>query len=145
MADDIVDFAHRVIGGNGNFSNKINGNKGFIQISQQQFGVSKLLYLTGKKQPPNYLDNIGAKAIFKHHETNNVKENFKRIYTSSIALSSHQFNDILNGGNVVQDSITDEILEIISINWINENVTAEINYSVKSNEGFNTKTVEIYG
>jgi hypothetical protein len=144
----LAEFADTVVsavGGNGQFASKVNGNKGHIQISQQQFGVTKLLYLTGKKQPADYLDKIGAKAIFNYHESNNVKENFKRIYTSSIPLSSHQFNQIINGGNVVQDSITDEILEIISIDWINENVTAEINYSVKSTEGFNTKTIEIYG
>jgi hypothetical protein len=140
FADGIISFW----GGDGDNASKISGRVGVMQISQQQFGQTKLLYLNGKKQPTNYLDKIGAKAVYEYQKTNEVKENFKRIHTSSIPLSSHQFNQIINGGNVVQDSITDEILEIISIDWINESVTAEINYSVKGNEGFNTKTITIY-
>ena len=116
-----------------------------MQVSQKQFSQTKLLYLTGSKQPTNYFDFIGAKKVFEYHESNNVKENFKRVYTSTIPLSGYQFNDIINGGNTVQDEVTDEVLEIISIDWINEDVKAEINYTVNSNEGFNTKTLEIYG
>jgi hypothetical protein len=143
----LAEFADEVLttfGGSGGYASKIKGRKGNMQISQQQFGNSKLLYLNGSKQPKNYFDKIGAKAVFEYHQTNNVKENFKHIYTSSILLSSYQFNDIINGGNTVVDSETDEVLEIISIDWINENVTAEINYSVKGAEGFNTKILTIY-
>lgn len=139
-ADTIVSL----FGGNSNYVSKINARKGVIQVSQQQFSQSKLLYLQGTKQPINYLDIIGAKAVYNNHISNEVKENFKRIYTSSIPLSSHQFNEIINGGNTVKDSLTDEILEIITIEWINEGVKATINYSVKGNEAFNTKTITVY-
>jgi len=139
-ADTIVSL----FGGNSNYVSKINARKGVIQVSQQQFSQSKLLYLQGSKQPINYLDIIGAKAVYNNHISNEVKENFKRIYTSSIPLSSHQFNEIINGGNTVKDSLTDEILEIITIEWVNEGVKATINYSVKGNEAFNTKTITVY-
>ena len=142
---EFADVVASAFGTDTGFASKIKERNGVLQISQQQFSQSKLLYLSGKKQPENYLSKLGATHVFDNHASNNVKENFKRIYTSSIPLSSHQFNDIINGGNTVIDSITDEVLEIISIDWINENVTAEINYSVKGNEGFNTKTVTIYG
>jgi hypothetical protein len=144
----LAEFADEVIsafGGNGNNASKIKGRVGVMQVSQKQYSVTKLLYLTGNKQPTNYLEYLGAKAVFENHESNNVKENFKRVYTSTIPLSGYKFNDIINGGNTVQDEITDEILEIISIEWINENVKAEINYTVKSEEGFNTKTIQVNG
>lgn len=141
FADDVMSKFNK----SGGFATKIKSRKGVMQISQQQFSRTKLLYLSGKKQPVNYLDKLGATKVFENHESNNVKENFKRIYTSSIPLSGYQFKDIINGGNTVKDSVTDEELEIISIEWLNENVTATINYSVKSDEGFNTKTIKIYG
>lgn len=145
---DLAEFADTIlnsVGGNGNFASKVNGRIGVMQVSQVQFSNTKLLYLSGTKQPPNYLDFIGAKKIHTYHESNNVKENFKRIYSSQIPLSGHQFKDIVNGGNSVSDSETGEILEIIKLEWANVDTTAKITYAVKSNEGNNTKTIEING
>ena len=133
------------LGGNGGFAAKVTNKIGVLQISQQQFGVSKLLYLSGKKQPSSYLNKIGAKAIYnKFHIKNQVKENFKKIFTSTIALSDYNFKDIINGGNKITDEITGEDLEILTIDWINETRTAEIQYSVESTEGNNTKTITIF-
>jgi hypothetical protein len=84
-------------------------------------------------------------AIYNNfHTTNQVKDNFKKIFTSTIRLSDTQFENIANGGNYIKDALTDEDLEILTINWINETREAEINYSVKSDEGNNTQTIKIF-
>lgn len=141
FADGIING----LGGNGNNAAKVSVRIGVMQISQQQFSVSKLLYLSGTKQPVNYLDIIGAKKIQQEfHEKNQVKENFKKIQNSSIGMSDEQFKNIVNGGNKITDSITGEDLEILTIEWINQTRTAQIQYSVSSTEGDNTETIIIF-
>jgi hypothetical protein len=59
-------------------------------------------------------------------------------------LSDSKFNEIINGGNFVEDEITGEELEILRFEWINESREAVIEYGVKSDEGNNTKTIKIF-
>lgn len=140
FADEVISF----FGGAGGMASKIKGRIGVLQISQQQFAKTKLLYAVGSKQPKNYLDLIGAKALYEFHKSNEVKTNFKRIFTSEIPLSDKKFEDIINGGNHVKDEFTEEDLEILSMSWLNESRLANIEYAVKSNEGNNTKTEVIF-
>ena len=139
-ADVFINF----FGGNGNNASKVNSRVGILQISQQQFTTTKLLYLNGKKQSSNYLDKIGANAIYANHEPNQVKANFKQIFRSIIPLSDSKFGEIINGGNFVEDEITGDQLEILTFDWINESREAIIDYGVKSTEGNNTKTIKIF-
>ena len=141
FADSVVGF----FGGSANNASKVKSRVGVMQISQQQYNVSKLMYINNGRQPANYLDIIGIEAIYnKFHTTNQVKENFKKIFTSTIKLSDYEFQSIVDGGNYIKDSLTDEDLEILTIDWINETREAEINYSVKSTEGNNTQTINIF-
>lgn len=139
-ADVFINF----FGGNGNNAARVNARVGILQISQQQFTTTKILYLNGQKQPTNYLDKIGADALYINHKSNQVKENFKRIFTSTIPLSDSKFNEIINGGNFVDDENTGEELEILRFEWINESREAVIEYGVKSDEANNTKTIKIF-
>jgi len=141
FADSVISF----FGGSGNNATKVKSRVGVMQISQQQYNVSKLMYINNGRQSANYLDIIGMEAIYNNfHTTNQVKDNFKKIFTSTIRLSDTQFENIANGGNYIKDALTDEDLEILTINWINETREAEINYSVKSDEGNNTQTIKIF-
>lgn len=141
FADSVISF----FGGSANNAAKVKSRVGVMQISQQQYNVSKLMYINNGKQPANYLDLIGMEAIYNNfHTTNIVKDNFKKIFTSTIRLSDYQFQNIIDGGNYIKDALTDEDLEILTIEWINETREAEINYSVKSNEGDNTETIKIF-
>jgi hypothetical protein len=140
IADDVVNF----FGGTGNLVSKINGRIGVLQISNQYFTVSKLMYTVSGKQPINYLDIIGADVIYyKYHVINQVKENFKRIYDEDIPFTDEALIVLLDNNYVKnQDG---ESLELLNFEWYNHSMTATIKYAQKSHEGFNTKTILING
>lgn len=140
LADAVINF----FGGNSSLQSKVLGRIGAMQISQQYFTATKLLYLINGNQPSNYLDKIGAIELYNsYHIINQVKENFKRIYSSTIPFSTAQFLELLDN-NYVQDEEGNS-LEILTFEWINESKQAEITYAVLSNEGNNTKTILIDG
>ena len=139
-ADAIINF----FGGNSNLVSKIVGRIGVTQISQQYYSTSKMLWATNGKQPANYLTKIGALPIAnKYHAKNKVKENFQKIQTARIPLSTANFDMIMNS-NYVQDE-NGVYLKLLTFDFINDSKEAEIEYSVSSTEGNNTKTILING
>ena len=140
LADEVVSF----FGGSSSLQAKVLGRVGVTMIGQQYFSVPKLMFQTGGRQPENYVEIIGANAIYqKYHSINQVKENFKRHYTETIPFSTQNFAMLLDN-NFVTDQ-NGESLEILTFEWVNETKTAEITYAEHSNEGFNTKTILIDG
>jgi hypothetical protein len=140
LADEVVNF----FGGNSSLVSKIVGRIGVTQISQQYYTTSKMLWATNGKQPPNYLDKLGALVIAnRFHAKNKVKENFQRIETARIPLSTANFDMIVNN-NYVQDSEGNS-LKLLTFDFVNDSKEAEIEYSVSSIEGNNTKTILIDG
>lgn len=138
LADEVIQF----FGGDSALESKINGRVGVMMIGQQYFTVTKLLYCLNGSQPSNYLDIIGANQLYQqYHTINQVKENFKRIYTETIPFSTAQFEQLIYN-NYVQDQ-SGNLLEILTFEWTNEGKEAEITYAQKSGEGFNTKTILI--
>jgi hypothetical protein len=138
LADEVVQF----FGGDSSLEAKIQGRVGVMMIGQQYFTTTKLLYALNGSQPNNYLSIIGANALYQqYHTINQVKENFKRIYTETIPFSTAQFEQLLYN-NYVQDQ-SGNLLEILTFEWTNEGKEAEITYAQKSNEGFNTYTLLI--
>lgn len=140
LADEVVNF----FGGNSNLVAKINGRIGVTQISQQYYSVSKMLWATNGKQPANYLETLGALPIAnRYHSKNKVKENFKKIFTARIPLSTDNFDMIMNNNYVTDDQ--GNSLKLLTFEYVNESKEADIEYSVPSTEGNNTKTVLIDG
>ena len=141
LADEVVGF----FGGSSNLEAKVLGRVGVLQISQQYYSVSKLLYCSANgRQGSTYLDTIGAIHIHQnYHIKNQVKENFKKIYLAPIPLSTTNFETVLNNNYVYDES--GNSLKILTFEFNNHSKTADIEYTVKSNEGDNTKTVLING
>ena len=140
LADEVVQF----FGGSSNLESQVQGRIGVLQLSQQYFTVSKLMYTVGGKQPANYLSKIGANVIYQnYHAINQVKQNFKKIYDNPVRFSTFNFEDIIEN-NYVTDQDGNS-LEILTLEWINEAKEAQITYAEKSNEGDNTKTILING
>jgi hypothetical protein len=140
LGDEVINF----FGGNSNLLAKINGRIGVTQVSQQYYSVTKMLWATNGKQPANYLTKIGALPIAnRYHAKNKVKENFQRIQTARIPLSTANF-DMITNNNYVQDE-NGNSLKLLTFEFINESKEADIEYSVSSNEGNNTKTILIDG
>ena len=140
IADDVIQF----FGGSSNLVSQVQGRIGVLQLSQQYFTVSKLMYTVGGKQPLNYLTKIGANVIYQnYHAINQVKANFKKIYDDPVRFSTFNFEDIIDN-NYITDQEGNS-LEILTLEWINEAKEAQITYAEKSNEGDNTKTILISG
>jgi len=140
LADEVVQF----FGGSSNLVSQVQGRIGVLQLSQQYFTVSKLMYTVGGKQPLNYLTKIGANVIYQnYHAINQVKANFKKIYDDPVRFSTFNFEDVLEN-NYITDQDGNS-LEVLTLEWINEAKEAQITYAEKSNEGDNTKTILISG
>jgi hypothetical protein len=138
VVDDIVQF----FGGSSNLVAQINARIGVMQISQQHFTVTKLMYLVGGKQPTNFVDLIGCTALWnKYHAINQVKENFKRIEESDIPFSETQLEQLLLN-NVVFDTDGNQ-LEILNFEYINDAAKASIECTYASDKASNLKTVKI--
>ena len=140
FGDGVINF----FGGSSSFVSAIQGRVGVMQIEKQYFGTTKLLYTVGGRQPANFRDIIGAEAVYqKFHTSNQVKENFKRVYEAEIPFSTQEFENLLSS-NYVLDS-NGNPLEILNFEFINESKVATIRYAELSHEGFNTKTILIEG
>lgn len=140
LADAVINF----FGGNSNLTALVLGRIGVMQISQQYFSTTKLLYCVGGRQPSNYLSLISANKFYTDfHAINQVKENFKRIYSAPVAFSTAQFEALLDNNYILDEQ--QNSLEIRTFEWFNVSKTAEITYEQLSNEGFNTKTTLING
>jgi hypothetical protein len=138
LADDVINF----FGGDSNLQANVKGRIGVVQISKQHYTQTKLIYTTGGKQALNFDKIIGANAIYqKFHKGNQVKENFKRIYNAIIPFSTSNFEALLNN-NFIQD-MQGNSLKISTFAFINESKSAEIQYSIDSDEAFNVKTIAI--
>jgi hypothetical protein len=132
------------LGGNSSFTAKIQARIGVMQISQQYFSVTKLIWAVGGKQPANYLDVIGANAIYtKNHVTNQVKENFQYIETADVPFSPDNFLNLLEN-NFASDQDGNEI-EILSLEYMNDSAVATIEFSIPSGDANNLKTEKING
>ena len=140
LADSIAKF----FGGSSNLVANIKGREGVLQISGQYFSQTKMLYTIGNKQPSNFRDIIGAEAGYqKYHTTNQVKENFKNIYSASITFSTSNLETLLDS-NYVND-IDGEPLEVLTFEYINSSKTGQIKYGRLSDGGINTKTILVEG
>ena len=139
LADGVVN----TLGGQSSLATLVTNRIGSMMISQQQFTTTKLLYMSGERQTANFMDVIGSKQVYdRWHFTNEVKENFKSLFNSTIPLSPEQFDLIVNGNKFITDQITGEELEILIFEWINDIRQGTIDYAVKSDEGNNTKTIQ---
>lgn len=147
VANDLAVSADIIVnglGGNASFAATVQARIGVMQISQQYFSVTKLIWAVNGKQPANYLDIIGANAIYvKNHITNQVRENFQYIETAEIPFSSHNFLNLLEN-NFASDQDGNEI-EILSIEYTNEAAAATIEFTVPSILANNLKTEKING
>ena len=141
----LADKVTGIFGGGTSFISKIKARVGVVQISQQHFGTTKILYQFGGKQPSNYVDFLKGDTLYQlFHFIDEVDRNFKRIFNATMQFSSQDFA-ALQDNNYVFDETGNE-LELLNFDWINENKTAEIEYAVDaSSENTNVRTDKISG
>lgn len=130
------------LGGSSSLSNKVNARIGVLQISQQYFTKTKLLYTVGGRQQPDYLDKIGAPALYNnYHYINQIDLNLQKISSAEIPFAPKQIEALIQNNYIFDQTGTQ--YRILTFDWVNGSQKANVEYSVKSSKGTNTKTIKI--
>lgn len=127
-----IDSITNFFGSGTNFENIIDSRVGILQVSQNYFSVTKLLYCTtGNKQPWNFDTFVSAKALWnKYHYINQIQLNDYEVrQTTRIRIKPSDFVNLLNNNFV---DIDGEICEVLRLEWIDEKSYAEITYKKPS-------------
>ena len=137
--DGIINF----FGGSSSLTSQIDSRKDCLQISQLYFSTTKVLYgQTGAIKPneliqeQNYFDFISAKALWDNfHQINEIQQNdFIIIENARIRLSHSEFVTLLNNNYA---EINGVLVEILKIEWIDEQSFAQITYKQRENYASN--------
>lgn len=104
--------------GNGtNLVQQVQGSIGQMMISDKTFTKPKLVWAVGSKQTPDFIDRIGADAIYQANHTNNqVKEGFKGIKKMTVPFSVENFRNIITGRYIQNQNNT--TLKVYEYSWI---------------------------
>lgn len=130
----IVDGVTGVFGGGTNFVAQIDDRKDAMQISQQFFSVTKVLYAeigSWSKvqfiQSPDYLDFCSADSLWnQYHYINAINENDWIIKENvRVRLTAQEFVTLLSNNFALINSV---VCEILKIEWIDEKSFAQITY-----------------
>jgi hypothetical protein len=134
----------KVFGLDTNLTAKIDARKGVLQISQPFFAVSKLMWTVGGRQPANFNQIIGAKAIYdKYHITNEYKVNAKKIFQNMpVRFSPSDFIQLLENRYVFLEDGTRA--EVLQFEYIPEDAQCTMNYAIPATYGDNTKVTLIF-
>jgi len=101
-----------------NMASTIENRIGVLQVSQQFYGVSKLLICDANgKQPVNYLTKIRASAIWNNYYANDTIQfrGFKRYENAPVLMNFAEYEQILNSNYANVDGVTCEILDLLHL------------------------------
>ena len=98
-----------------------------MQISQAYFGVTRLLWTVNGKQPADYLQIIGAEALWqKYHYINQIQLNGWKVKENArVKLTPQDFVTLLGNNYATINGVESEILEI---EYFDEAKDAKITY-----------------
>jgi hypothetical protein len=101
----------------------IDNRLGVLQVSQQFYGVTKLLKCdVNGKQPENYLSTLRASAIYyNYHQQYEIQINgFKRFENAPVLMNFAEYEQILNSNYADVDGVQCEILDLLHIPYGSE-------------------------
>tara|TARA_R110000868_G_scaffold138067_3_gene351839 strand:+ start:3047 stop:4762 length:1716 start_codon:yes stop_codon:yes gene_type:complete len=124
---EVVDEVIEAFGGNGNFASQITNRIGVLQISQQFYSKTKIMWTIGGKQPENYQNYIGASAIYnKYHVINEIQNNDYKVYQDvPVRMTNDEFSAILNNNFVTFDG---KVCEILTMQYLEDKRLATVSY-----------------
>jgi len=128
-----------------NLVGKINNRVGVLQVSQQFYSVTKMLYLVNDKQPTNYVELISAAKLWdNYHYINQIQLNDFQVRSDvRTRISSQDFVSLLTNNFAEVDG---EVVEILRIEWIDEKSFCLISYKKPfnySNDKVNTIEIDV--
>ena len=149
---DELTFAEKVLKGlakavdiftGGSLESQVNNRVGLLQLSQQYFSNTKLLWMSGNRIAPNHREILAARRILEEYhrpfELKAVLENMPiRMTKEDFLLYSEQYFVILNTGQEAeirrlswneQDSLAEVTL------WIDTEFNTNLNFTLIENGG----------
>jgi hypothetical protein len=124
----LIDAVTGIFGGGTNFAGQIQSRVGVLQIGQQFFGVSKMLYLgSDGKQIVGYINKISARRIYENfHAINQIQNNDFEVRKSvRCAITNLDFVNLLNNNYA---DVNGELVEVLRVEFLDETCYAEITY-----------------
>jgi len=124
-----------------NLTAKVEARKDKMQISNQYFSVTKLLYMNGSNLVSNQNDFIGAEAIAQNYWTHKYIQNNQKDIKSNMPLELTEqefFNYIANNYVTLGNG---EVVKITRISWNDHTNMSEIDYEKKKPSINETTTV----
>jgi len=124
---EVVDELINAFGGSSNLVGQITGRIGVMQISQQFFTKTKMLYTVAGKQPENYANYLRASSIYNnYHKINEIINNDFKIYSDvPIRITGADFVNLLNNNYAEINGVT---CELLTLKYIDEQSKAVITY-----------------
>jgi hypothetical protein len=129
-----IDTITELFGGSTNFEAQVDSRKDALQISQQYYSITKVLYgQTGAVKPgeliqtSDYFDTISATALWdNYHVINEIQQENAIIRQDvRIRISSEEFVSLLDNNYAFIDGV---LCEILRLEWIDEKSFAKISY-----------------
>lgn len=142
---ELIDEVVNAFGGNGNLAAQIQNRIGVLQVSQQFFSTTKLMYTVNGKQPANYAETIQAAAIYKnYHKINEIALNDYRIIEGApVRLNAQEFVNLLDNNFA---EINGQVCEILTVQYFDEQYKAIISYKCPFDYADNTvEVIEVTG
>jgi len=124
----LIDAVTGIFGGGTNFAGQIQSRVGVLQIGQQFFGVSKMLYVgSDGKQVVGYINKISARTIYENfHAINQIQNNDFEVRKSvRCAITNLDFVNLLNNNYA---DVNGELVEVLRVEFLDETCYAEITY-----------------
>lgn len=114
----------------GGLAGKIEARKNVLQIEDQYFIVTKLLWMSGSKLSENQNQHIGTEAIFEYHKNRFIQNNQKKVFEGMpLPLTQDELFNLLQNNYV---NLNDgSVAEIEYINWSEKMHLATVDYTVK--------------
>lgn len=125
----VIDALTGVFGGGTNFAASVDSRIGVLMISQEYFGVTKIMYTIGGKQPINYLELLSGTALWnQYHYINQMQLNGWKIKSDvRVRIAEADFVNLLDNNYAEIDGF---VCEILRLEWIDERSFAQITYRI---------------
>ena len=126
---------------NGNLAQKVEARKDVMQVSEQYFGVTKLLWMNGTKLHSNQNQFIGADVIVnKYHANRFIQNNQKKTFEGMPYASTEEelFNILANNYVNLENG---QVAEIRRIAWNAKECLASVDWRTKKPPVNETTTI----
>lgn len=129
-----------------NYNSRYKKRDGVLAVSQPNFNVTKLLYQVGGKQTSDYVEQIGAGALWRKYHYMDVPSNLTyRVYSEvPMQFNNETFLGIINDNGTYLEG-TEDTVDVISCAYTYEDSTAITTFRMKDlNFGRFVKVKKIY-